>query len=160
MLKKVGLRKHEFLALWRHSLLAAFAASALCGEERKETEKAFTAGLLHDIGKIPLQLLYHYDIEEENLGWEEVCAGEKDKFDTDHQEIGFYMATEWKLPDEYRQAIRLHHEQTEGMQLAELVKQANILMTCETQDRALLEMRKAAEEKASGIMGAFTVNRS
>lgn len=160
VLKKLGLRKHDFLTLWRHSLIAAFTANALCGEEQKEAEKAFTAGLFHDIGKVPLQLLYHYDLENGKLGWDEVCADERQKFETDHQEIGFYMATEWKLPEEYRQVIRLHHEETDGMRLTELVKKANIIMTCETEDAALLEIRKTAQEKAADIMNTFSAKKN
>ena len=160
VLKKMGLRKKEFSALWSHSLLAAFAASLLCGEEQRETEKAFTAGLLHDIGKVPLQLLYHYDLEDKRVSWDEVCAEERNRFDTDHEEIGSYMAKEWKLPEEYRQAIRLHHELTQGMRLADLVRQANILMSCETDDPALLELKKTAGEKASDIMGAFSITKN
>lgn len=160
VLKKLGLRKHEFLALWSHSLVTAFTAGALCGEEHKEGEKAFTAGLFHDIGKVPLQLLYHYDLENTKLGWNEVCANEREKFDTDHQEIGFYMATEWKLPEEYKQVIRLHHEDTEGMRLAELVKKANILLSSGTGETAFLEITKAAQEKAGEIMNAFSVMKN
>jgi len=160
VLKKMGLRKKEFSALWSHSLLAAFVASMLCGGEQRETEKAFTAGLLHDIGKVPLQLLYHYDLEDKRVSWDEVCAEERNRFDTDHEEIGSYMAKEWKLPEEYRQAIRLHHELTQGMRLADLVRQANIIMSCETDDPALLELKKTASEKASDIMGAFSITKN
>jgi len=160
VLKKLGLKKSEFLTLWSHSLTTAFVASALCGEEQKESEKAFTAGLFHDIGKVPLQLLYHYDLENGKLAWDEVCADERGKFDTDHQEIGFYMATEWKLPEDYKQVIRLHHEETDGMRMAELVKRANILMTSDTKESSLLEIRKTAQEKAGEIMSAFSVGKN
>ncbi len=79
-------------------------------------------GYFHDIGKVPLQLLYHYEIVDERVDWDDICTNERDRFGTDHQEIGFYMALEWKLPEEYRQVIRLHHENGEGSRLAELVR--------------------------------------
>ena len=158
VLKKLGLKKQEVFQLWEHSLLAAFAASALSGEERKDMEKAFTAGLLHDIGKAPLQLLYHYEIVDDRFGWDEICVNERDRFGTDHQEIGFYMALEWKLPEEYRQTIRLHHETGDGSRLAGLVREANILVRGKTEDLAALALKKVAEEKMRRIMSLFAVD--
>lgn len=62
LLKKSGLPKEELFELWKHSLLVAFAAKTLREPSAKEGEKAFTAGMLHDIGKVPLQLLCNYRI--------------------------------------------------------------------------------------------------
>jgi putative nucleotidyltransferase with HDIG domain len=158
VLKKWGLRREQVFHLWQHSLLAAFAARALCSQEQKDMEKAFTAGLFHDIGKVPLQLLFHYSIDGENLGWDEVCPKERERFGTDHQEIGFYMATEWKLPEEYRHAMRLHHEINGGSPLADLVKQANILIVAPTEDPELLAIKTAAEANAGRAISLFAGN--
>jgi putative nucleotidyltransferase with HDIG domain len=158
VLKKCGLRREHVFLLWKHSLLAAFAARAIASQEQKDTEKAFTAGLLHDIGKVPLQLLFHYSGDGEKVTWDNVCAKERERFGTDHQEIGFYMATEWKLPEEYRHAMRLHHETSEGPPLAEVVKQANILMVAQTEDQGLLAIKGAALADADRAISLFGGN--
>jgi len=155
VLKKWGLKREQIFDLWSHSLQTGFAARALCSQEQKDMEKAFTAGLFHDIGKVPLQLLFHYTIDGEKLAWDAVCPRERERFGTDHQEIGFYMATEWKLPEDYRHAMRLHHEMNGGSTLAEVVKQANILMITPTEDARLVEIRTAAEASASKAISLF-----
>lgn len=160
VLKRLGLRKEDVFCLWEHSLRAAFAAAALCGEEPREIEKAFTSGLLHDIGKAPLQLLHHYQIVDDRIEWEDICANERDRFETDHQEIGFYMAVEWKLPEEYREAIRLHHENSEESRLAGLVRQANILLRGRTADDSLLAVKQAAEQKTREIISLFDAGKA
>jgi putative nucleotidyltransferase with HDIG domain len=155
VLRRLGLKKEDVFRLWEHSLLVAFAAAELCGGVRREMEKAYTAGLLHDMGKAPLQLLHRYDIVDKNVEWDAICANERDRFDTDHQETGFYMAVEWKLPEEYRDAIRLHHENSEASQLAQLVRQAHILLQGAAEDESRLAMKKTAEEKTRQIISLF-----
>lgn len=157
VLKKLGLKKAYTLALWKHSLLVALGGRALGNQEQDDMDKAFTAGLLHDIGKVPLQLLYQYDGNKGQSGWEDACADEKERFGIDHQEIGFYLATEWKLPDEYRQAIRLHHEKKGESPLARLVGNADLLMSNETEDQRLLAMKSAVEAEAAKIISLFSV---
>jgi putative nucleotidyltransferase with HDIG domain len=158
VLKKLGLKKKDVFSLWQHSLVVAFAAAELCGGERKEMEKAFTAGLLHDIGKAPLQMLHNYEIVDDSIGWDEICANERNRFDTDHQEIGFYMAVEWKLPEEYREAIRLHHESAKDTRLVELVQQANLLVHGMLEGESLAGAKQTAEEKTRGIIELFAAS--
>lgn len=84
-----------------------------------------------------------------------MCARERDSFGTDHQEIGFFMAAEWKLPEEYRLAIRLHHEEQTDSPLADLLRTAHLLVTADTEDSELLERKNAIKMAADGIIQLF-----
>jgi putative nucleotidyltransferase with HDIG domain len=155
MLKKSGLKSEDISRLWRHSLLVAFASRSL-NTMSKSAEKAFTAGLLHDIGKVPLLLVCGYSLAAEQPVDTDVCAFERNEFGADHQEIGAYMAAEWGLPEDYRQVIRTHHEQMAGSPLCEVVRTANTLVTAQTEDKELLEKKKAIEAEANRIIHLFS----
>ena len=74
---------------------------------------AFTAGLLHDIGKV---VISEYVAEEyveiirlvtdDEMAFQEA---ERQVLGIDHTEIGAAIAEKWKLPDEMVHCIRYHH---------------------------------------------------
>lgn len=76
-------------------------------------EEAFVAGLMHDIGLV--YLLEYYPSEYRKIIDHQVKAtklmeAEKLVFGIDHSEVGFLLATRWRLPDYMCNAIRSHHE--------------------------------------------------
>jgi len=84
----------------------------------KSVEEAFIAGLLHDMGT--LFLLHHYPREyrrvvaEQGRGIASVLDTERRIFGTDHCEIGYHLATRWRLPEYIAIAIRDHHHDRPG----------------------------------------------
>jgi putative nucleotidyltransferase with HDIG domain len=108
---------------------------------------AYTAGLLHDIGKVALDqylsaaypLFYRRLFEEPALDF---TQAEREVFGLDHTEVGHRLAVKWFLPDSLAEAIRHHHMPERAMQhgtLAHIVFLANFLMSC---FRAGLEIEK------------------
>jgi putative nucleotidyltransferase with HDIG domain len=101
--------------LWRHSQTVAFASRLLARKAKfPYVDMAYTAGLLHDIGKIVLDsyLKNMYSeivtqVEENDLTFVEV---ENEVLGTNHAEVGARVALHWNLPDELCEAIRLHHQ--------------------------------------------------
>lgn len=103
---------------WRHSLATAFCARILARKLKSrgivDPDLSFSAGLLHDIGKIILccflqdeykkftearltdQQSQTYEIEESILGY-------------NHSQIGALLAVQWKLPSKIGEAITFHH---------------------------------------------------
>jgi putative nucleotidyltransferase with HDIG domain len=73
---------------------------------------AYTAGLLHDIGKVILDqyitssypLFYRSFQKEKNF-----LQIEKEILNTDHTEVGSILAESWHFPESIRGAIRHHH---------------------------------------------------
>ena len=101
---------------WRHSICVGVMAKLLAqkrGQDRKILEEYFIAGLLHDIGKIPLNnaLSEDYVMTMSNSDREHspLYQSEKETFDIDHTNVGVMIAKSWKLDDEIMDAIAYHH---------------------------------------------------
>ncbi len=102
-----------------------------------DPEEAFTAGLLHDIGKG--LVLRSLPSERERLRMrlldtEDSSAVERDTLGFDHTELGGWAAARWRLPVALLRAVRWHHrpegaagEEPEIEKLVWVVHVANIL---------------------------------
>ena len=100
--------------LWVHSMAVAQVAEELARRAGgADPELALTAGLLHDIGKIAINSQFPDTVGElwkpGGAADESFLARERRLFGADHAFIGGYLATNWKLPDELTEMIRLHH---------------------------------------------------
>ena len=103
--------------LWQHGI-----AVALCAREisrrvgHKERERAFVAGLLHDIGQVVLaQHLpesYPAVIATARTAHLPLERAERDMLGTDHAEVGGWLLERWHLPPELRLPVSLHHQAT------------------------------------------------
>lgn len=100
--------------LWRHSLFTAMASKRLCKRLRLPFgDIAFTAGLLHDIGKLILTIYIQEvglfilkKIDQGNLTYREL---EEKIIGFDHATVGGFIAQQWNLPDDLVEAITNHH---------------------------------------------------
>jgi len=97
-------------------------------------EEALIAGLLQDIGI--LYFLHHHPDEYKkvllrNQTGQSLVSAETEIFGIDHCEIGYLLASAWKLPEKIIQAISNHHNITDAHKddaLANIVK-LSILLT-------------------------------
>lgn len=107
------LRDEDLASIWKHSLYVACASKMLALRTGKQDpERVFTVALLHDIGMVPFFMFdprYRDIVRVSRLKKQSLCDMEEDMFGIDHQELGFYISAEWKLPDEFRKVIRYHH---------------------------------------------------
>ena len=123
--------------IFQHAIGTALIAQELAiYTERAAPDISYTAGLLHDIGKIPLDqvmaanapFFYRYTQEE---GFE-LCEAEKLKFGIDHTEAGMRLGKIWTLPPNLINVIENHHKPeaaTEDEDLVTLVYLADLLMS-------------------------------
>jgi HD-like signal output (HDOD) protein len=79
----------------------------------QQIESYFIAGLLHDIGKIPLnnalaEMYIHAMSHAEHQGLPLVDA-ERQIFGFSHEEVGKLIAKSWKLGPEIYDALSFHH---------------------------------------------------
>ena len=102
--------------LWRHSVACAIASQLIASEiGSEEVGTAFTAGVLHNVGKVALAVLLHRNAEAmDAASWE---AGGLDFLDCerqvtglDHAQAGSLVTERWPLPSELRRAIVNHHD--------------------------------------------------
>jgi putative nucleotidyltransferase with HDIG domain len=100
-------------AFWRHSVATAVCARALARRLRFNQDYAFTAGLLHDIGRLVLVTAYP-DAYRTVIGMRASQPGgwvqaERAVLGVDHVDAGVALAERWNFSDTMRQAIAYHH---------------------------------------------------
>ena len=104
---------------WRHSLAAAFAARMLSRELRGsqifDGESAFSAGMLHDIGKMVISVYMPDQAKKiRNLKSEKPLLADRmvetEVLGFDHTHIGAYLGRHWQLPEKLLEAVRYHHD--------------------------------------------------
>ena len=130
-------------SLWRHSLEVALTSRKIAehlytsGQADIASEETFTAGLLHDIGKLALDawdsdraLMVSRLMEERDLRYSEI---EATLFPHGHCQVGAALASRWGLPEAIIDAIACHHapkNAVDAPELAAVVALANELARC------------------------------
>ena len=104
--------------LWIHSVGTAKASQLIAQEIRTEApDKAYTVGLLHDIGKILLVLSfperYSNIIRIADRKHCRILLAERKVLNIDHTMIGKILCDVWSLPDDISAAILYHHDPME-----------------------------------------------
>ena len=102
-------------ALWRHSIAVALASDKLSGKLPAALRGSlFTAGLLHDIGKIVLNesLSDHYATIAARVARDRIPfpQAEQEILGFTHADAGAAVAERWGLPDSIIRCIRHHHQ--------------------------------------------------
>ena len=111
----MGLGVTESFGLcWRHNLGTALWCDLLADCGNVEKASGYTGGLLHDIGRTALLMLFPTEYprltqNSVNLAGEKLDA-ERRLCDVDHCQIGDYLAESWNFPAELTDVIAHHHE--------------------------------------------------
>ncbi len=106
-------------AFWEHSMATAIVSRSVAEELKlPDMDDAFSAGMLHDIGKIVLDVYFKkYYVYVLNKARKTrvpfhgvpFIMVEQDVLETDHSEIGAFLANKWKLPITITEVIQFHH---------------------------------------------------
>lgn len=100
-------------SLWRHAVAVGVAARTLATHCRHDADQAFTAGLLHDLGKLALDSCFPVQYAAVQRYREtHDCAllpAEIALLGFDHSNVGARLATRWRLPAVTCAAIGGHH---------------------------------------------------
>lgn len=140
--------------LWRHSMATgAFARSIMMTETRNArlADMAFTAGLLHDVGKLLLaaNLPAEYSgliaqASRRNLSESEI---EKEALGATHAELGACLLGLWSLPIPILHAVAWHHQPSLGPE-----KEFSILTAVHAANAFDYEKKKAADAPCAVIV--------
>lgn len=108
-----------FADLWAHSIAVGVMANKIAAtENREKANEAFTAGLLHDIGRVVLAVNLPKKFKEVNdLMRQEnmtITTAERHVYDATHAEVGAYLLGLWGLPTQVVQAVAYHHIPSES----------------------------------------------
>lgn len=99
--------------LWKHSMRVASGCEYLANLTKiMDSDEAFIAGFVHDVGKIVLHMtnekLYTKVINSVDAGGS-ILDLEKKYFDSDHVKTGSLLAKRWQLPILLANTITYHH---------------------------------------------------
>ena len=118
---KGALRTAELRKCWQHTIATAVLAEEIAQSCEAFTHIAFTAGIMHDIGRLGLLVAYPEKYERTIHDAAERCLDlldfEREEFGMHHAEAGRLLAERWGLPDELRIVAGRHHDPCEGAEL-------------------------------------------
>ena len=123
----------DFISLWRHAIATAVCARVLARHLHVNQDYAFTAGLLHDIGRLVLATYFRREYEAvvvyrtlHDCQW---LDAERHVMGVDHVMAGEALAAHWHFSDTIRFAIAGHHQPEEQKvhSLASIVHVANAI---------------------------------
>src|SRR5580658_434663 len=103
----------DAVLLWKHSVTTAFGAQYLARVTGVEPNLAFTAGLLHDLGKVVFAetygKIYTNMFDASKRGPQTLVEWELDHYGCSHAEVGATLLQNWKLPKPLVAGIKYHH---------------------------------------------------
>lgn len=131
----------ELRVHWRYSLACALLSEILAPACGIPEDMAYSAGLLHDIGRLGLMVAYPTDYSAMlQAAARKLKAGEafdlpdyeRDLFGVDRFEAGEYLARQWNLPDELAGVVgrMAQPDEPDKLDLAAVVRIACRVANC------------------------------
>jgi putative nucleotidyltransferase with HDIG domain len=108
-----GIARNRLEELWAHAVAVAVATKTLAARLRAgDPDEGFTAGLLHDVGRLVLAMRFREDYWRAVGGASEadtIEAMESAELGVDHAEVGGWILEAWNLPASIVDIVRSHH---------------------------------------------------
>jgi putative nucleotidyltransferase with HDIG domain len=117
----IGVRKYlgatrgydSLRSIWRHSLATALIAERLALVGLMNKDAAYTAGIMHDIGRLAMAVIQPADyvelLETHRGSVLSALVAERELFGFDHCEAGRRLIATWKLPSDFEGIVSQHH---------------------------------------------------
>ena len=128
-----SLAQDEF---WMHSMGAALAGQIICKKVGgAPPETVFTASLLHDIGKLILDVFFTHEyvevLEKVRVNGASMVKAEEEVMGFSHADVGGWLCERWKFPPVLSLPISFHHQvekvDENYLQITSIVHLADIL---------------------------------
>ncbi len=108
-----GIARNRLDELWMHAVAVGVSTKALTAKLRAgDPDEAFTAGVLHDVGRLILAMKFreeYWRIAGSASEAEAVDRKEAMGLGVDHAEVGGWVLEAWSLPPTIVEAVRSHH---------------------------------------------------
>ena len=116
-----GLKVETMRRCWQHTVATAVLAEEIALACDAFSSVAFTAGIMHDIGRLGLLVAYPEEYERviRHAGDQalDVLDFEEEEFGAHHAEAGRMLAEGWGLPSEMAVIAGRHHDTSDGVEL-------------------------------------------
>lgn len=110
---------------WRYNLAVAIICEWLAPFVSLDPDTCYTAGLLHDIGRLAILRAFPEEYTRMLSAIEDyrfdLLRCEKDLFDIDHCEAGRWLMDRWEFPGELCEVVEHHHDEL-ASQTSDLLK--------------------------------------
>src|SRR5256712_6375799 len=108
-----GIGRNRLDQLWAHAVAGRVGAQSLTARlPGGQPHQAFTAGVLHDVGRLILAMRFREEYWQCVGGAGEAGAIERKEaasLGVDHAEVGGWILEAWSLPPPIVEAVRSHH---------------------------------------------------
>jgi len=115
---KAAMQTEGLQKCWRHTLATAVLCRELARTSGINSDRAYSFGLLHDLGRLGLLVAYpsEYDslLQAADRDAVSLLDLEKKRFGLDHCEAGRQLVEQWNLPQEFRVIAGRHHDRPSG----------------------------------------------
>jgi putative nucleotidyltransferase with HDIG domain len=115
-----GKQALDLNGFWRHSIGVGITAKMIAQRrkiDQKSLEEYFIAGLLHDIGKVPLNNRlpdeYLAALASADSSRVTLWQAEQSTIGISHVDVGLLVADNWSLGQNVRAAVEFHHQPAE-----------------------------------------------
>lgn len=126
----IGKRNPLIHQCWRHSVASALVCEEISAIFDFSGDHAYTAGIMHDIGRLGLLKTYPKDmapvLSGEHIDTQDVLRAEREALNVDHGRAGAWLISNWALPKEFAEICEHHHDITNAndSEILQLVKVA------------------------------------
>ncbi|WP_233248549.1 HDOD domain-containing protein [Desulfonatronum sp. SC1] len=123
----------DMRTFWRHSLRCAVFAKLISAKLKLPSERHFTAGLLHDVGRLIIfKNMAYASVEALLLARSDMVPlveAESTILDYNHAEVGELLLAEWGFPKALKDLIGHHHdpEKAASRREAAIIQLADIM---------------------------------
>jgi HD-like signal output (HDOD) protein len=110
----VGPRNPLVHQCWQHSAACAIICEELSANFSFSGDRAFTAGIMHDIGRLGLLKTYPQEmtpilsVEHEDI--QDVLRAEREELNVDHGRAGSWLVSTWAFPKDFSDVCAHHHD--------------------------------------------------
>jgi HD-like signal output (HDOD) protein len=109
----------DIQSFWQHCFLtAALSERVARAIAYPQPEQAYLAGLLHDIGALPLLVVTSAETKGPEIiltfGWGESIELEREHFGSDHCEVGRWIGVSWNFSPSLLEVMVEHHNPREA----------------------------------------------
>jgi len=113
---------------WQHSVACAVVCEEIAGIFDLPADCAYTAGIMHDIGRLGFLKSYPLEMTKvlsgQHLNNQAVLQAERDALTVDHASAGSWLIGHWTLPKDFAEVCKHHHDapSTRDSDILQLVK--------------------------------------